>query len=67
MNLTVTDPLEPIGILAGVLLIVVGIGTLVTAPWTHSASALVPILRILGTIATIFVGVALLYVVRLDG
>ena len=57
------DPLIPIGVVVGAFLIVAGIGTLVTAPWQHQGSTLVAVLRILGTVGTILIGIGLIYVV----
>ena len=57
------DPLIPIGIVVGAFLIVAGISTLVTAPWQHQGQTLVTLLRILGTIGTILIGLGLIYVV----
>lgn len=57
------DPLIPIGVLVGAFLIVAGIGTLVTAPWQQQGSTLVAVLRILGTLGMILIGIGLIYVV----
>lgn len=57
------DPLVPLGVLVGLFLIAVGVGTLVTAPWQYYGSQAVTILRIIGTIGTILIGIALIYVV----
>lgn len=67
MNVSLDEPLEPLGILVGLLLIAAGVGTLATAPWTYSGSTTVTVLRIAGTVATIAIGVGLLWLVRLDG
>lgn len=56
------DPLEPLGVLVGVFLVIAGLGTLVTAPWAYHGSTGVTILRIVGTIGTILIGLGLLYV-----
>ena len=56
------DPLVPIGVAVGVFLILVGLGTLLTAPWQWQPSTTVTILRILGTLGTILIGVGLIYI-----
>lgn len=56
------DPLEPLGVLVGIFLVIAGLGTLVTAPWAYYGSTGVTILRIVGTIGTILIGIGLLYV-----
>ena len=50
-----------IGLLVGLFLIVAGLGTLVTAPWQYHGSTAVTILRIVGTIGTILIGLGLVY------
>lgn len=58
-----SDPLLPLGVLVGLFLILAGLGTLVTAPWQYHGSTAVTVLRIIGTVGTILVGVGLIYVV----
>lgn len=62
MSTWTEDPLLPLGLLVGGFLIIAGIGTLVTAPWQYHGSTTVAILRILGTIGTILIGLGLIYV-----
>ena len=60
---TVTDdPLVPLGVFGGLFLILVGVGTLATAPWQYYGSTTVTVLRIAGTIGTILIGLGLIYV-----
>lgn len=63
MSKWTADPLVPLGVIVGAFLILAGIGTLVTAPWQYQGSTLVTILRILGTLGTILIGLGLIYVV----
>lgn len=56
------DPLTPLGVLVGLFLVLAAVGTLVTAPWAYSGSTTVSVLRIVGTIGTLAVGVGLVYV-----
>lgn len=59
-----SDPLEVIGVLAGVVLVLVGLGTLLGTPWTHrSGGILVAIVNILGILAAIGLGVGLTWLV----
>lgn len=53
--------LMTIGLLVGLVLIVAGLGTLVTAPWQYHGSTTVTILRIFGTLGTILIGIGLVY------
>lgn len=63
MSRWVDDPLVPIGIVVGLFLVVAGIGTLITAPWQYHGSQFVTVLRILGTLGTIMIGIGLIYIV----
>ena len=56
------DPLVPLGIATGLFLIAAAVGTLVTQPWQYHGSTAVTILRIVGTIGTLLVGIGLIYV-----
>ncbi len=56
------DPLTPIGILVGAFLIVAAIGTFATAPWQYHGSTAVTVLRLVGTVGMLAVGVGLIYV-----
>ena len=58
-----TDPLLPLGIIVGLFLIGAGLGTLLTQPWQYYGSTTVTVLRVLGTVGTIAIGIGLLYVV----
>ncbi|WP_266079662.1 hypothetical protein [Haladaptatus caseinilyticus] len=65
MNRFVSDPLEPLGIAMGVLLVLIGIATLVGTPWAHkSGNFLVMLGQILGALSAIGIGGALAWVSR---
>lgn len=57
-----TEPIHLISVLVGVVLIVAGVGTLATAPWQYYGSATVTVLRILGTVGMMVIGVGIIYV-----
>jgi len=52
------DKLEPLGILAGALLVLMGLGTLVGQPWTTASGTVVLLIQLLGVVLTIGIGVA---------
>ncbi len=56
-----TDPLVPLGVLVGAFLVLAGVGTLVTAPWEYYGSTGVTVLRLVGTVGMILVGIGLVY------
>lgn len=56
------DPLVPLGVLAGIVLVLGGLGTLATAPWQYYGDTTVTVLRIAGTVGTILIGLGLVYV-----
>lgn len=62
MSRWLEDPLLSIAVVVGVILVLAGLGTLVTAPWRYYGSTAVTVLRIVGTIGTILVGIGLIYV-----
>lgn len=62
MSTLTDDPLALVGLLVGGFLIVAALGTLLTAPWQWYGSTTVTVLRILGTIGMLLIGVGLLYV-----
>lgn len=64
MNLSFRDPLEPLGVLIGALLVLVGIGTLVGTPWAYrSGDLLVTVGQILGALGAIGIGAFLAWLV----
>ena len=65
MNRYMEDPLEPLGVVFGVLLVLIGIGTLVGTPWSYkSGSVVLMIGQIIGALAAIGIGAALAWVTR---
>lgn len=53
------DGLAVAGLVAGVVLVVVGVATLLVAPWQYSGGGLVSALQILGAVLTAGIGVGL--------
>ena len=53
------DKLEPLGILTGILLVFVGLGTLIGQPWTTANSTIALVLQFVGIVVTVAIGVAL--------
>lgn len=65
MATTASDALEPLGIGFGVLLVLVGITTLLGAPWAHKSGGLVLAAgQILGALAAIGIGAGLAWIAR---
>jgi protein-S-isoprenylcysteine O-methyltransferase Ste14 len=62
----VRDRLEPLGIVVGALLVLFGLGTVYGTPWTTKGSVLASGLQLVGVLAMIAVGVALVWLSRLD-
>ena len=60
------DRLEPLGILAGALLVLFGLGTIVGMPWTTKGSLVVSVIQLVGVVAMIAVGVGLYRLSRLE-
>lgn len=59
------DPLEPLGIAAGALLVLVGIATVVGTPWAFkSGSIVVAAGQIIGALAAVAIGAALVWLAR---
>lgn len=64
MNLSLDDPLEPLGLVMGTLLVLVGIATLLGTPWAYkSGSALVMVGQALGALGAIGIGAGLAWLV----
>ena len=58
------DLTEPIGVGVGVLLVLIGLGTLSGTPWTTNGDLIASALQIVGVLLTIGLGVGLAYVSR---
>lgn len=64
MNVEVSDPLEPLGLAFGALLVLVGLGTLVGTPWAYkSGSLVVAALQIVGALSAVGIGAGLAWLV----
>lgn len=65
MNRYVSDPLESFGTVAGVLLVLVGLATLVGMPWANKSGSVVLMFgQVLGALAAVAIGVALAWLAR---
>jgi hypothetical protein len=60
------DTLEPLGILAGVALVLIGLGTLVGQPWATANSTIALLLQLVGVVVTIAIGVGLAWLSYVD-
>lgn len=60
MNLEFEDTLEPLGIFAGVFVIVTSLGTLSGMPWTTSLNGFIGAVQVVGILASIAVGAVLI-------
>jgi hypothetical protein len=58
------DSLDLYGVLVGVFVALVGLGTLVGMPWQYSNSVTVTVLQVVGALATVGVGVGLAWLAR---
>ena len=57
------DPLSPLGVGVGVLLVLVGLATLAGTPWAYKSSALVMVGQIIGALSAIAIGAGLAWLV----
>lgn len=64
-TLDFADTLEPLGMLAGALLVLFGLGTLVGQPWA-TKSAVTFLVQLVGVVAMIAVGAGLVWISRTD-
>lgn len=53
------DTLEPLGILTGVLLVLIGLGTLIGQPWATANSTIAVVLQLVGVVVTVALGAGL--------
>lgn len=60
MNLF-ADRLDLLGVVTGVFLVLVALGTLVGQPWQYSGGSLVMVLQLVGIVATAGIGVLLVW------
>ncbi|MFC3478008.1 hypothetical protein [Halobacterium litoreum] len=59
MQQVFADRLDVFGVLVGVFVALVGVGTLVGMPWQYSGGGLVTVLQIFGSVVAVGVGVGL--------
>ncbi|MCU4718555.1 hypothetical protein [Halapricum hydrolyticum] len=59
-----SDRLELFGTLTGVLLVLIGLGTIAGMPWQTNGDAAVSVLQLLGVLATMGVGAGLVWLTR---
>ncbi len=55
------DTLEPLGILTGALLVLIGLGTLVGQPWATANSTIAVVLQLVGVVVTVALGAGLVW------
>ncbi|WP_340101050.1 hypothetical protein [Salinibaculum salinum] len=55
------DPLESLGMLTGVLLVLIGLGTLVGQPWATADSTIAVVLQLVGVVVTVALGAGLVW------
>lgn len=60
------DPLEPLGVAAGALLVLVGLATIAGMPWTVKGDALASLLQVLGALGAVGIGAGLAWLSRTD-
>lgn len=61
MELPVRDRLDAVGTLAGVLVVLLALSTLVSQPWRYTGGGTVMVLQIIGVLAALLIGVGLIY------
>lgn len=65
-SIETSDKLEPLGIVTGAFLVLVGLGTVIGMPWATNGSTLTSIVQLFGILATILVGAGLVWLARTD-
>lgn len=55
------DALEPLGVAAGAFLVLAGLGTVLGAPWATNPDLLAVFVNVIGSLATVALGVGLAY------
>lgn len=66
MTFAFRDRLEPAGIAVGVLLVLVGLGTIVGQPWQYKGGALVMLVELFGALSAIAIGAGLVWLARFE-
>jgi uncharacterized membrane protein YozB (DUF420 family) len=66
MNVTdqFDDTLEPVGIIVGVALVVIGLTTIAGQPWATKISILPAVVQVVGALATAAIGAGLVWLSR---
>lgn len=60
------DRLEAVGVAVGVLLVLVGFGTIAGVPWATKGSAVAAGLQVVGALATVAIGAGLVWLSRYE-
>ena len=60
----IADKLEPLGIVTGGLLVLIGLGTIIGMPWQTNDGTLVSFVQFLGILGTMAVGAGLVWLSR---
>jgi protein-S-isoprenylcysteine O-methyltransferase Ste14 len=60
------DRLEPVGVAVGVLLVLIGLGTIAGFPWVTKGDMLASAMQVVGALAMAAIGVGLVWLSRLD-
>ena len=63
MNVSLSDPVEPLGVVVGALLVLGGLATLLGTPWAYKPGVVVMVGQIVGALAAIGIGVGLAWLV----
>ena len=66
LSIDIEDRLSLLGLLVGVFVVVVGLGTLLGTPWTTTESSTAVVVQLVGIVATVAVGVVLILVTYVD-
>jgi len=65
-RLETTDKLEVLGITVGVLLVLIGLGTISGLPWETAQSGVAAVTQVLGALIAIGIGVGIAWLTRTD-
>lgn len=68
MNVTdrFEDGLEPVGIVAGVGLVLIGLATVAGQPWATKGDVLVAVIQVIAAVGTVAIGAALVWLSRTE-
>ena len=65
-SIEASDKLEPLAIVTGAFLVLVGLGTVIGMPWQTNGSTLTSVVQLGGILATMAVGAGLVWLARLE-